>query len=307
VNIAIRDVFICHASEDKEKIVGPIVEALIHADISVWYDEAEIKWGDSIIQKVNEGLRISRFVIVVLSPSFVKKNWPQRELNAALNIEASTGEVKVLPLLIGSDEERKEILERYPLLNDKKYLPWDGDLGKIVEALLTRLSKTKKIKTPDYKLPLGGRSIPLPKIKKAFTQREKDQFLKEAFLAIKEYFKEALFRLQASHKWIEMDFSEIHNFKFISKIYVNGEVKSQCKIWIGGISSSNSIAYHSGQIDINNDGSMNDWLSVDDDGYELGLRPSGLGFNKASKFKKDLLDKEESAEYLWMRFTEYIG
>jgi hypothetical protein len=186
VNIAIRDVFICHASEDKEKIVGPIVEALIHADISVWYDEAEIKWGDSIIQKVNEGLRISRFVIVVLSPSFVKKNWPQRELNAALNIEASTGEVKVLPLLIGSDEERKEILERYPLLNDKKYLPWDGDLGKIVEALLTRLSKTKKIKTPDYKLPLGGRSIPLPKIKKAFTQREKDQFLKEAFLAIKE-------------------------------------------------------------------------------------------------------------------------
>ena len=90
MSVAIRDVFICHASEDKKGIVGPIVRALTGAGISVWYDEAEIKWGDSVTQKVNEGLKISRFVIVVLSSSFVKKNWPQRELNAALNVEAST-------------------------------------------------------------------------------------------------------------------------------------------------------------------------------------------------------------------------
>lgn len=306
MNVAIRDIFICHASEDKRGIVGPIVQAFTQAGISVWYDEAEIKWGDSVTQKVNEGLKISRFVIVVLSPSFVKKNWPQRELNAALNIEASTGEVKVLPLLVGSEEEKKEILERYPLLNDKKYLPWDGDLRKIVEALIARLSKTEKIKTRDYNLPPSGPRIPLPKIKKTFTQREKDQFLKNVFFAIKEYFKEALFQLQTSYKWIETDFSEIHNFKFVSQIYVNGETKSQCKIWIGGISSSNSIAYQSGQVNINNDSSMNDWLSVDDDGYELGLKPSGLGFSKPLKFTKDLLNTEESAEYLWMRFTEYI-
>jgi hypothetical protein len=230
MNEAVRDIFICHASEDKKGIVRPIVQALTEAGISVWYDEAEIKWGDSVTQKVNQGLKISRFVIVVLSASFVKKNWPQRELNAALNIEASTGEVKVLPLLVGSEEEKKEILERYPLLNDKKYLPWNGDLQKIVEALIDRLSKTENIKKREYKLPPSGPRIPLPKIKKTFTQREKDQFLKNAFFTIKEYFKEALFQLQTSYKWIETDFQEIHNFKFISKIYVNGEIKSQCKI-----------------------------------------------------------------------------
>ena len=212
-----------------------------------------------------------------------------------------------MPLLTGSDEEKKEILKRYPLLNDKKYLPWDGDLEKIVEALIVRLAKNEEAKAPDHKPSPSGRSIPLPKIKKTFTQREKDQFLKDSFFAIKEYFREGLSELQTSYKWIETDFSEIHNFKFVSKIYVNGEVKSQCKIWIGGISSSNSIAYHSGQVDINNDGSMNDWLSVDDDGYELGLKPSGLGFHKPPRAKKDLLNKEESAEYLWMRFTEYIS
>lgn len=66
------------------------------------------------------------------------------ELNAVLNIEASTGEVRVLPLLVGSYAQQKEILEAYPLLNDKKYLPWDGDLRKIVEAMFVRLSNPRK-------------------------------------------------------------------------------------------------------------------------------------------------------------------
>ena len=307
MNEAVRDIFICHASEDKKEIVGPIVEAFTQAGISAWYDEAEIKWGDSITQKVNEGLKKSRFVVVVLSPSFLIKNWPQRELNAALNIEASTGEVKVLPLLVGSEEDKKEILRRYPLLNDKKYLPWSGNLREIVEALIDRLSKTEKAKKRDYKLPHSGLRISLPKIKKTFTQRVKDQFLIDAFSTIKQYFKEALSQLEAHYAEVETDFLEIRNYKFISKIYVNGEIKSQCKIWIGGISSSNSIAYKSGQIDINNDSSMNDWLSVDHDDYELGLKPSGLRFDVASTSKKDLLNKEESAEYLWKRFTEYLS
>ena len=51
---------------------------------------------------MNEGLRISQYVIVVFSPAFLGKNWPERELNAVLNMEASIGKVKVLPLLVGT-------------------------------------------------------------------------------------------------------------------------------------------------------------------------------------------------------------
>ena len=153
MNEAVRDIFICHASEDKNEIVGPIVKAFTQAGISVWYDEAEIKWGDSVTQKVNEGLKISRFVIVVLSASFVKKNWPQRELSAALNIEASTGEVKVLPLLVGSEMEKREILDRYPLLSDKKYLAWTGNPHEIVKEMNNRLSKRGLTKKQSRKIP----------------------------------------------------------------------------------------------------------------------------------------------------------
>ncbi len=77
-----KDIFICHASEDKSDVVEPLVISLEKAGITYWYDEAEIKWGDSITEKVNEGLKISRYVIVVLSESFIQKNWPQRELNS---------------------------------------------------------------------------------------------------------------------------------------------------------------------------------------------------------------------------------
>ena len=73
----VRGIFICHASEDKNEVVNPIVEAFTKAKISVWLDEAEIKWGDSITQKVNEGLKISLYVIVVLSLSFRRSIGPK--------------------------------------------------------------------------------------------------------------------------------------------------------------------------------------------------------------------------------------
>ena len=69
-----RDIFICHASEDKVDVVRPVVRTLEKENITYWVDEGEILWADSITQKVNEGLRISRYVIVILSKSFLEKN-----------------------------------------------------------------------------------------------------------------------------------------------------------------------------------------------------------------------------------------
>ena len=166
-----RDIFICHAGEDKDEIVRPMVEAFTQSGISCWYDEAEIRWGDSIVQKINEGLASSKYVVVVFSPAFVQKNWPQRELNAALNQEASTGEVKVLPLLVGSEGEKQKILRQFPLLNDKRYLPWDGDLRGIVKALISRLHPDKASASELFSASSSalGLRVPLPKIKKQFT------------------------------------------------------------------------------------------------------------------------------------------
>ena len=305
---ATRDIFVCHASEDKDGVVRPLVEAFTAARISCWYDEAEIQWGDSITQKVNEGLASSKFVVVVFSPTFGRKNWPQRELNAVLNQEASSGEVKVLPLLVGTEKEKKEILARYPLLNDKQYLPWDGDVKAIVSAMLSRLGDRGKSAggKPVSSGTGSGGHIPLPKIKKKFTQRDRDLFLRNAFTVVKQYFGDALSKLERANDQVETDFSEVTNFKFVSTIYVDGDVAARCKIWLGGPSSSDAIAYYEGESYNDNDSSFHDMLSVADDEQALGFKPSGMWLRGAEYTKDQLLTAEQVAEYLWRRFTERL-
>jgi hypothetical protein len=118
--------------------VEPLVSSLKKADITIWYDRAEIKWGDSITAKVNEGLSISRFVIVVLSEAFLNKNFPKRELFAVLNQEIYSNQTKVLPLF-SDNKQKQKILENFPLLNDKLYLTWDNNTDIIIEAILPHL------------------------------------------------------------------------------------------------------------------------------------------------------------------------
>jgi DNA-binding NarL/FixJ family response regulator len=137
-----KDVFICHASEDKPQVVEPLVDAFTQENISYWYDKAEIKWGDSITQKVNEGLSISRFMIVVLSRSFLQKDFPLNELYSVLNNEIYSTGIKILPLFI-NNEEKAYILHKIPLLASKAYLTWNGHTDEIVEALQARLSVKK--------------------------------------------------------------------------------------------------------------------------------------------------------------------
>lgn len=67
------DVFISHASEEKEDVVRPLANALKEKGMSVWYDEFELKIGDSLRRKIDQGLSKSRFGIVVISKSFIQK------------------------------------------------------------------------------------------------------------------------------------------------------------------------------------------------------------------------------------------
>lgn len=303
----VKDLFICHASEDKEEVVRPLIEAFRRANISTWYDEAEIRWGDSITEKINEGLRISRYVIVVLSPAFLLKKWPQRELNSALSIEASTGEIRALPLLVGTKKEQADIRQQYPLLNDKAHIVWSANPGHVVQHLLKRLEETTASsgRTVEISRHAEVKSIPLPKLKKQFSQRDRDLFLRQAFIKIRDYFRSALTQLERHNNEVETDVSDEGTSKFITTIYIRGEVAQRCKIWLGGLISSDSIAYLEGRSNLDSDNSMNDWLSVRDNEETLGFQPSGMSFGIPQS--SNLLTAEQAAEYLWRRFTQRLN
>lgn len=298
-----RDVFICHASEDKKEVVLPLAAALQAKGVRCWVDEGEIHWGESITQKVNEGLQASRFVIVVLSQTFLTKNWAKRELNAVLNMEASSGVVKVLPLLIGDKSTQASIVSSFPLLNDKRYLTWEGTVAPIIDELLYHLSKTGAEDSGarmSQKPPSGVEKIPLPKIRSGVTQWDRDQFLKDAFEIIKAYFRRALTFLESEIPQAKTDFMEVHAQKFIARIYMNGELKCQGKVWIGGLSASNAIAYAEGRSSIDSDNSFNELIDIQDDGSGLSLRFSfGVLF---SQEQREHCSPSEAAEILWRRF-----
>ena len=110
------DVFISHASEDKDSVVRPLAQALVAQGLKVWYDEFELKIGDSLRRKIDRGLAKSRFGIVVLSPAFIKKGWTNYELDGIIS-KANTGEQVMLPIWHGIT--KKEVLDYSPSLADK--------------------------------------------------------------------------------------------------------------------------------------------------------------------------------------------
>ncbi|NLN47800.1 MAG: DUF1883 domain-containing protein [Clostridiales bacterium] len=110
------DVFISHASEDKDAIVRPLANALRGRGLKVWFDEFELIIGDSLRRKIDVGLAKSNFGIVVISRSFIRKGWTNYELDGLIT-RAVSGEQILLP--IWHDITKQEVIEYSPSLADK--------------------------------------------------------------------------------------------------------------------------------------------------------------------------------------------
>jgi len=108
------DVFICHASEDKD-YVNQLHGAFVSAGITVWVDNSVLLWGNKLRKNIDDGLKKSRYVVVVLSKSFLaEKKWTEYELDSAFALETAEKE-RVLPLTHGITQD--ELREYSPALS----------------------------------------------------------------------------------------------------------------------------------------------------------------------------------------------
>lgn len=112
------DVFVSHAWEDKADFVDEFVSELRKLGITVWYDTSEIKWGDSMRAKIDDGLRKSKFGVAVLSPDYIKdgKYWTKTELDGLFQLESINGKT-LLP--IWHKLTKKDIMEYSPIIGSK--------------------------------------------------------------------------------------------------------------------------------------------------------------------------------------------
>ena len=110
------DVFISHASEDKDAVVRPLAQALQSGGLRVWFDDFALRIGDSLRQKIDQGLANSRFGVVVLSHNFFAKGWTNYELDGIVT-RAVTGEQVLLP--VWHNVSKREVMSYSPSLADK--------------------------------------------------------------------------------------------------------------------------------------------------------------------------------------------
>ena len=123
------DIFISHASEDREAVARPIHAACEALGLKAFLDDEHIGWGDNFTKKINTALGAARTVLTIISPVSVAKEWPMAEVNTALTFEVS-GKKQVVALVIGKPD-----LSRLPLISGKDFLVWNGDPKLVAKSL----------------------------------------------------------------------------------------------------------------------------------------------------------------------------
>lgn len=127
------DLFISHASEDKAAFVRPLVNRLSRQGLAVWFDEMTLNLGDSLRGSIDMGLSRSRFGVVVLSPAFFNKKWPQLELDGLWSLEM-LGAKRILP--VWHEVTFADVVRFSPTLANRVAISSSTGADKVVHAIM---------------------------------------------------------------------------------------------------------------------------------------------------------------------------
>lgn len=291
------------AGEDRS-FADAVAKGLRDAGVRVFYDDfyAEELWGEDLAVKLREVYHSSsQFCIMIISEHYIDKMWPSHERQQAIErMIRERGKAYVLPVrLDGFNGEVPGLSGAITYLAVRS-----SDHQKIVDAFLRKIGRkgTSKPKPEPRKEPA---KTYIPKIKKSFTDKEKNQFLKSSFEEIVNLIDDFAAETQKEYSHFEYEMEMVTSRKAVFTLYENERQVSQFKLWIGGLLGGNSISFaHGDSIDIDSDGSMNESISLEEHEGELKLKPMGMGMFGAERDK--LMSPREVADYLWQIACRYF-
>jgi len=290
------EVALSFAGEDRA-FADAVAKGLRDADVKVFYDDfyAEELWGEDLAVKLRDVYHSSsQFCIMIISEHYVDKMWPSHERQQAIErMIRERGKAYVLPVrLDGFNGEVPGLSGAISYLAVRS-----SDHQKIVDAFLRKIGRKSTSKTkPELRKEPAKAYI--PKIKRSFTDKEKNQFLKSSFEEIVNLIDGFASETQKEYSHFEYEMEMVTSRKAVFTLYENQRQVSQFKLWIGGLLGGNSISFaHGDSIDINTDGSMNESISLEEHEGELKLKPMGMGMFGAERDK--LMSPREVADYLW--------
>ena len=284
--------------------------------IETWHDR-RIDAGSELNHVIDSKLEDSDIILLLISPHFLASDYCyEKEMSKALEMHQA-GQAKVIPVilehcewqeapfgkLLGVPKDGRPVSE-FPNIN-KAFHEIAGAIRAVVEKINnSRITEPLQAQTsqaedtPAIKKETV-RSSNL-RIKREFSDYDKNRFMSDAFEYMAKYFENSLNELKARNSSIGHEFRRIDANSFTASVYYNGEEKSHCRIRYGGQHSVfGGITYSAGRM---SDNSINDFLTVSDDGHMLYLSAQMNFMGTSGKDHK--LTYEGASEYYWSLFIE---
>lgn len=276
--------------------------------ISSWHDR-RITAGSDINQAISSELESSQIILLLVSAHFLSSDYCyEKEMKRALE-KHEDGSAVVIPVILHPCDWKSAPFGNLLVTpTDAKPVSMYANqqeafaiVAKDVRAAAKKFQSQTSVAT-DREIDEGSGEESLKgdrssnlRIKRKFDDHEKDEFLENSYEYIARYFDGSLDELSKRNSQIKTRFKRLSETRFFASIYDNGERVAQCVIWYDdNILGSSGIAYsHSGEAQ---GISVNESLSVVDDGYVLQLKPNMQMFSYSSD---EALSHEGAAELYW--------
>ena len=309
------DFFVSYTSADKawaEWIGFVLEEEGFTAVIQAW----DFRPGSNFVLEMQRAATEADRTIMVLSPDYLKSQFASPEWAAAFAQDPQGLKRKLVPVMVRQCQPPG-------LLSSVVHISLVGEDESAAKGLLLNGLNAKRAKPaqrpsfpgagagrphkafPGPASPSGAGLAPyVPNLKRSPTDADRRRFSRQAFEVIKAHFQTALDQLAQHSDPVECDFQPNTATEFMAEVFLSGKSACRCRIWLGGMHSSDGISYAEGQWH-HGSNACNEILSVSDTQGELHMTSlMGMGFGQLERqFDLKRMSQEQAADYLWRRFV----
>ena len=265
------DFFISYTSADRTwaEWIGFVLE---EEGFSVVIQAWDFRPGSNFVLEMQKAATEADRTIMVLSPDYLKSQFASPEWAAAFKQDPQGLERKLVPIMVRpcSPPGLLAPLVHISLMDQNE----DDARNLLISGVNAKRAKPKQrpafpgatVRVAPKGFPGAATSSPyLPKLKRPATDAEKRRFVRDTFNTIKEHFESGLYQLSARNDGIECDFQPNTATDFTAEVFLHGKTRCRCRIWQGGLASSDGISYYEGLLD-HGTNATNEVLSISDEG-----------------------------------------
>lgn len=299
-------VFFSYSHEDealRDELEKHLAMMKRNGEIETWHDR-RIRAGDPLDSAIDERLEQSDIILLLLSPAFLASDYCYDiEKSRALELQ-NEGKARVISVILRPCDWRETPLAQFLVTptDGKAVVKWtnqDDAFQDVVKSIRNALPQPPAHSSPTPSPPvapaLPARSSNL-RLKKSFTQAEKDDFAEQTFNYLAEFFQNSLNELETRNTGIQTRFKQIDATHFFAEIYQNGNSVSKAHIRHGGHSlMGGGITYSTSS----SPNSINEQLSVEVGEHSLSLKPMGMSAIGFGSVAQGALSQQGAAEFYW--------